>query len=169
MSNIKKAMTNFKFFFCRAEVTHVTLLVDKDAHIYTYAVGNTYCLRSCCTSIWMRSHVNGIPYEWDPIWMLKWHSKCNRLYVDMNEIACACDLIWMWSHMNEIRIASDLIHIHMGSHSYGITFIWDLNEWDPYSFRSDSDHFQRCFRSILCNAKVTYVTLLLHKVMSNMK
>jgi len=55
-----------------------------------------------CTSIWMRSHMNEIPYECDPIWMKKWHSKCNRLYVDMNEIPYECDPIWMWSHMNVI-------------------------------------------------------------------
>jgi len=36
------------------------------------------------------------------LWTEKWHSECNRLCVDMNEIPYECDPIWMWSHMNVI-------------------------------------------------------------------
>jgi len=39
--------------------------------------------------------------DWD-LRMKKRHSKCNRLYVDMNEIPYECGPIWMWSHMNVV-------------------------------------------------------------------
>jgi len=98
-----------------------------------------------CTSIWMRSHMNEIPYECDPIWMWSHMNEQTTLqrhfgvsFVHSYGITFIWDLIYMGSHTYRraaYRIWSVVCsfiwdHIRMGSHSYGITFIWDLIHMD---------------------------------------